>query len=234
MGGVSGSALLSEVQEGPTLELIEGTRTCTTCNETFPLSSFNTNNRLKSGRTSKCRPCAAAYRRELRAKRAAERGRAERTRKLPPYAELRKLYVDKSMSMAEIAAKYDVSKSAVYWTLRRRAENRGEWPLQPRSGQRAVLRRTIDRRLVQGWFIVDMVYEYCRTNNMTVKQFCDQHGFTDKYIYEVHSKRYKRISAQYAIRLLTAIGEPVSEHLQSQATLLGRKYTNWNARQAPA
>jgi hypothetical protein len=57
------------VRIGPAVEAeLDGTRTCTGCQETKPISKFRLDSHGKGGRRSRCSDCDNAYNRERRAK----------------------------------------------------------------------------------------------------------------------------------------------------------------------
>lgn len=199
---------------------------CIDCKQSKTVEEMLPAPRTKRGHYLYCRVCNGVRERRRAAERKAGAGRpVELRRKLPPYELLKQLYVKEGLTLSEIAARYDVSRSCVLDTIRRRAKAHGDpWPLID-SHDKQRQRRGISRRQVNPKLIIDLVYDYLEENGIFLKDFAERYGFAPGYLSEIKSGRYTTISKRYAVRLLNAIGEPVPEHLANWE--LPQKYRNY-------
>lgn len=176
--------------------------------------------------------------------------RKEISRKLPPYEEMKRLYVECGWTYADIAEKYDVQRVAAYQTMKRRALAYGDpWPLRSRLNQGQKLAKSTKDYYVNPVAITEMVWEHIASLhfvelawwedkkarciakngphncgflhhrkpglNRTARNFCQQHGFSISHLYDLRVNN-RRIEKAYAVRLLTAIGEPIDRSLRPE------------------
>lgn len=128
-------------------------------------------------------------------------------RKLPPYADLYRLIVDKNTPLRQVAAKYGVTKESVYRTFKRDAQKAGiTWPIERDLGP--VLKAGVDASMIDSKVIADLVREaYWESEAQSLRQFGDQTGIGEPYLSDLFNGKHPRISKPMALRLLAAIGE---------------------------
>lgn len=96
-----------------------------------------------------CPPCYFSVRGRKKYK--PRRGR-ELSRKCPAYDVMRRDYVERGMTLKAMAKKYGVCYASVANTLKKRAVNRGEWPLTPQRAKHGhLMRPDLLRMVVQEW-----------------------------------------------------------------------------------
>ena len=236
----SGAATVGTEEPSLELRLIEGTKVCRDCKREQVLSRFIKRVDHRRGLTyyyPSCRDCTNAYRKQLRATRlkpAYERY----TKILPPYPDLRKMYVDQGMTITEIAQRYKVSRTSVWRKLEFWAKRLGdEWPL-PVGDRKQRMSRAMARRSVRSDFIIEMVYAWvaehpifmvdatgeCEARPQTVAEFARRNGFVYGNLTKMKSCK-PRISKAQAVALLRAIGEDPHPDLLEENYRLDPKYS---------
>jgi hypothetical protein len=150
--------------------------------------------------------------------------RMQAKKKLPPYAELKKLVMPprmggKGWTYAEVAAKYKCSKVVVGRTLRDRALAHGDpWPIFTHDDRIAKVIRgeRNNPRTLPSNVLWSLVEEYLDANEMSVREFCRRNAFTYGWAISVKTGRYPRISKTYFVALCDAINEPVPAWLRQE------------------
>lgn len=223
-------------------EMINSGKTCLRCRQKQPLDEFPFRHDAVAQKTGQavrrgvCRACTRARQSELN--KGGERLR-EVKRKLPAYEVLKDLVLVKGMSYQQIADKYGVHKRAVYGTLKRRAELRGEWPLlseadSKRRAKRAnyVRWKVGNGNAVDSRFVADALREYLETVEQPrifvagkhvvfppgdFRQWAVLNGLRPEYIRRVLAGLNQTMTAAYAKRIYDLIGEEVPDWLAKAA-----------------
>lgn len=205
----------AECRNPSPLAVVDITRVCTTCGTTKALNEFARSGSRKDGYTNRCKPCDQNRRKALRAAKNPN-PYGEMHRKLPPYEELKALYLGTGgktpLTYAQIAQKFGVHYSTVRATIKQRAERRGEWPLlSPAANERRRLQRIQATKVsVTPVGIAFVVEEFLEKEGMTRREFAEKFNFDYRYIVKLLApSRHDPIAAPYAVRLLEACGEPV-------------------------
>lgn len=134
-------------------------------------------------------------------------------RRLPPHDELVKMIMS-GWSYPRIAQKYGVEWSTVYATLKRGQRLRGgPWPILTEKQRVAKIHLWNNEATLNPMLIAMVLEEYLEDNSMTLREFARRSNMNPSRLYGIKSGRIKRISREYAIRLLKALGEPVPREL---------------------
>lgn len=215
------------------------TKVCLHCSQRQPLEEYPVRYdraATPGSRRNVCRACINRRNTEIRNGVLPSR---EIQRKLPKYEVLKRLVVEKGMSYQDIATKYKVNKRAVYGTLKRRAELRGEWPLVSEADAKRRARRASyehwkvgNGNTVNASFLAEALREHLETVEQprvfvcskkavyppgSYEQWSVLNGFNRAYIREMLNKQRDRVMAAYAVRIYQVIGEEVPDWLAKSA-----------------
>lgn len=134
------------------------------------------------------------------------------------YPEVRSAYLS-GKSYSELSMIYKASVSQIQRFMRDNTPD-DEWPLyRPPHVHRAVRSRRmkVAKKSVKPELIMELVDEYCRENDLSLRQFVvtrlKRPASNASHLSGFRSGRYKSMSGMYAARLLRAIGEPVRKDL---------------------
>lgn len=162
-----------------------------------------------------CDPCHQV--RRPRRRPVQRKRRKQNIKKLPPYAEMRRMLLPprmggQGMTYREMAAKYGVHLGCVVRTFRDRTLAHGDpWPPMTQQDARDRARRSMMRnpRSVRIDVIWSLVEEYLYDNRMSVREFSRHSGLGYDWLYSIRAGKYKRVTKPLAAQMLRSIGEPV-------------------------
>lgn len=117
------------------------------------------------------------------------------------------MIIDQKTPLRQVAEKYGATKTSVYRTFKRDAEQAGvAWPIK--RDLAAVHSTGIRTSTVDGTVIADLVQEaYRESGCVSLRRFATQIGITEPYLSRLFNGKYPRISKPMALRLLRAVGE---------------------------
>ncbi len=131
---------------------------------------------------------------------------------LPPVEELTRLYVEKGMSLDEIAERFNVRRNSVYNKMHRHAlKTGGSWPLkQGRPGwveRRGEIHSRRRWKSVKGMLVAGEIADSCETYRCSLAEFAERVGTSRTSVYQIVNGRQARVSQELVDRVMVVVEE---------------------------